>query len=64
LDFLLDALFVLADDDFVLDLLVDLTLDALTLADLVLPAFDLDIFLLPSTSASIEAPEFLLPFLD
>jgi hypothetical protein len=60
----LDALFVLADDDFVLDLLADLTLDALTLADLVLPAFDLDIFLLPSTSASIEAPEFLLPFLD
>jgi hypothetical protein len=59
----LAALFVLADADLV-DLLADLMLVALTLADLVLPAFDLEFFLLPSTSVSAEAPDFLLPFLD
>jgi hypothetical protein len=67
LDFLLDALFVLADladADFV-DLLADLTLDAFVLADLVLlVAFDLDFFLLPLASVSAEPPDFLLPFFD
>jgi hypothetical protein len=52
----LDALFVLAD--------ADLTLGALALVDLVLPAFDLDLFLLPSTSVSAETPDFLLPVFD
>jgi hypothetical protein len=66
LDFLVDALFVLADlaDADLVDLLADLTLGALALADLVL-AFDSDFFLLPSTSVSgAEALDFLLPLFD
>jgi hypothetical protein len=65
LDFL-GAVFVLADlaNAELVDLLADLTLGALALADLVLPASDLDLFLLPSTSVFAEAPGMLLPFFD
>jgi hypothetical protein len=63
----MDALFVLADlvapDADLVDLLADLTLGALILADLVLPSFDLYFFSLPSTSVA-EACDLLLPFVD